>query len=140
MWTESGVKVIEFNARFGDPETEVVLPRMQTKLIEAIQKLLLNKPVRCRFSRVATVGVVLASNGYPGKTELGKPIDIPLDDPQVFHMGTTWIDSRLCNAGGRVAIAIGKKRSLAQAREEAYKKVESITNAVLFFRSDIAKF
>jgi phosphoribosylamine--glycine ligase len=113
---------------------------MQTKLIEAIRKLLANKPVRCRFSPEATVGVVLASNGYPGKAELGKPVDIPLDDPQVLHMGTQWIDSTLCNAGGRVAIAIGKKPSLAQARDEAYQKVASITNAVLFFRSDIAKF
>lgn len=139
MWTKQGVKVIEFNARFGDPETEVVLPRMRTKLVPSIIKLLERKPLRLSFSTDATVGVVLASNGYPGKYDIGKAITVSINDPEVLHMGTKLSDKRVLTAGGRVAIVVAKAKTLRQARENAYRKVRSITNEALFFRNDIAK-
>jgi len=140
MLTRSGIKVIEFNARFGDPETEVVLARMRTKLIPAIQKLLQKKPAKLNFSRKAAVGVVLASNGYPGKYTSGKQINIPLIDPLLLHMGTQIRGSRIETAGGRVAIVVAKGQTLQEARQEAYRKVESITSNELFYRKDIALF
>lgn len=138
MWTKTGVKVIEFNARFGDPETEVVLPRLKTKLISAIEKLRSGQPVRLRFSREMTVGVVLASKGYPGAVETGLPISLPEDDPLCFQMGTDMSAGGLITAGGRVAILVAQDKTLALAREAAYKKVIAFPNDSLFYRTDIA--
>ena len=140
MWTKNGVKVIEFNARFGDPETEVVLPRMRTKLLPAIHRLLDKKTVKLSFSKEAAVGVVLASNGYPGKYDVGLPTNIPLDDPLVLHMGTKMDKGNVLTVGGRVAIVVARGKTLQDARQEAYRKVESIKSPGLFFRKDIAGF
>ncbi|MGI6392925.1 MAG: phosphoribosylamine--glycine ligase [Candidatus Izemoplasmatales bacterium] len=140
MWTKNGVKVIEFNARFGDPETEVILPRMRTKLLPAIHRFLDKKTVKLSFSKEAAVGVVLASNGYPGKYDVGLPTNIPLDDPLVLHMGTKMDKGNVLTAGGRVAIVVARGKTLQDARQEAYRKVESIKSSGLFFRKDIAGF
>ncbi|MDD3113538.1 MAG: phosphoribosylamine--glycine ligase [Candidatus Izemoplasmatales bacterium] len=139
MWTKTGVKVIEFNARFGDPETEVILPRMKTKLIPTLEKLFSKVPIRLRFSHDVTVGVVLASPGYPGLIQTGIPINLPVADPYCFHMGTKMSSDGLITAGGRVAILVAKDKTLADARREAYLKVSNIPDNPCVYRKDIAK-
>lgn len=86
------------------------------------------------------MGVVLASNGYPGKYDVGLPTNIPLDDPLVLHMGTKMDKGNVLTAGGRVAIVVARGKTLQDARQEAYRKVESIKSPGLFFRKDIAGF
>ena len=92
--TADGIKVIEFNARFGDPETEVVLPLLESDLCRLMCDVADGKAVEARWSDMATIGVVLASKGYPGSYEKGCAIDLPSDlDATVYHMGTKLDDA-----------------------------------------------
>lgn len=137
--TADGIKVIEFNARFGDPETEVVLPLLESDLCRLMCDVADGKAVEARWSDMATIGVVLASKGYPGSYEQGCAIDLPADlDATVYHMGTKLDAGRLVTAGGRVMIVVCAAATLAEARDKVRRQVERIGCDNLFHRNDIA--
>ncbi len=139
MKTPQGIKVIEFNARFGDPETEVVLPLLESDLCRLMCDVADGKAVEARWSDMATIGVVLASKGYPGSYEKGCAIDLPSDlDATVYHMGTKLDAGRLVTAGGRVMIVVCAAATLAEARDKVRRQVERIGCDNLFHRNDIA--
>src|SRR5258705_5281922 len=107
--TSDGPRVLEFNCRFGDPETQVLLPRMKSDLLPLLEATIDGKINTCaiEWDTRAAVTVVLASVGYPGKYETGKPISglhdaAKLEDVQIFHAGTKRADGQIKTAGGRV--------------------------------------
>jgi len=138
--TSQGPKVIEFNARFGDPEAEVLLPRLESDLFEVIMKLLDGHPVDLHWSNDAVVGVVLSSNGYPDAYETGFPIhglDTLKKDTMVFHCGTDYKNGQLVTNGGRVLLVARKAKDIATAQKEVYEEVKKIQCDNLFYRTDI---
>ena len=148
MLTDDGPKVLEFNCRFGDPETEVLLPRMPyrvgTLLHACATGRLAHEAGHAGFDEGAAVTVVLASEGYPGSYPTGVPIDgvevaNSLDGVTVFHSGTARDDNGvLVTAGGRVLAVTGTGATIAEARERAYQGVETIRFEGMHFRTDIA--
>ncbi len=138
MLTKDGPKVIEFNARFGDPETEVVLPKIKSDLVQNILDVLDNKETQVEFYDDTFLGVVLASKGYPEKYAKGIKIN-GLDSIEnlVFHMGTTFKDNCWQTAGGRVLFVIGQGKDIHEARENAYEAIKKIDCEGLFYRNDI---
>ncbi|MBD1382370.1 phosphoribosylamine--glycine ligase [Metabacillus arenae] len=141
MLTKEGPKVIEFNARFGDPETQVVLPRMESDLVEVLLSLLDGKTVNLSWKDEAVVGVVLASNGYPGDYQKGSPIgELKVKDENalVFHAGTKSVDGQFVTDGGRVLAACALGATIQKAQKKAYEYVEEIKSPNLFYRNDIA--
>ena len=141
MKTSSGIKVIEFNARFGDPETEVVLPLLESDAFEVFDAVAAGRPVGdLRWSGDVTMGVVLASKGYPGHYEKGFPMELPAEAPgiRVYHMGTALRDGGFVTAGGRVIMPVARAASLPEARERVYAAAARITCDNLFYRHDIA--
>jgi phosphoribosylamine--glycine ligase len=145
MLTADGPKVLEFNARFGDPETQVVLPLVDGDLAEILAAVadgtLAHVPPLPPSDRAA-VGVVLASGGYPAPYRTGLPIDgleaVP-DDLLVFHAGTRRDDAgRVVTAGGRVLTVVGVGSDLAAARERAYAGVAAISFEEAHHRRDVA--
>lgn len=138
MKTEQGVKVIEFNARFGDPETEVVLPLLKSDACTLMCDIADGRDTTVEWSDEATLGIVLASKGYPGSYAKGAEIrGAELVDGSVYHMGTATVDGRLVTAGGRVMIVVCSAPTLAQARDKARAQVEKIECDNLFHRNDI---
>ncbi|WP_123043435.1 phosphoribosylamine--glycine ligase [Cohnella candidum] len=144
MITKDGPKTIEFNARFGDPETQVVLPRLKTDLLEIFQASLDGRldRIEIEWSDEAAVCVVLASEGYPGSYPKGLPIDgldqISEDDALVFHAGTASKDGRFVTNGGRVLGVVGRGRGIAEARDRAYAAADRINFPGKQNRTDIA--
>lgn len=138
--TVDGPKVIEFNARFGDPETEVVLPLLETELTPALLDLLDGKDVDMKWRNEQTVGVVLAAKGYPVDYAKGVPIRAldTLEDVDIYHMGTGLADGEVVTNGGRVLFVVASGADLAAAREKVYAEVKKIECADLFYRMDIA--
>lgn len=138
MKTAEGIKVIEFNARFGDPETEVVLPRMRSDIFEVFNAVLEGRNYQIEWSNRATLGIVLASKGYPESYEKGFEIGgLDKFQSRVYHMGTALKEGKTVTAGGRVLIVVGEGDTLAQARERALEDVNKIDCPNLFHRSDI---
>ena len=138
MLTKEGPKVIEFNARFGDPETEVVLPKLKSDLVQLMLDVLDNKEVNPEFHDDAFLGVVLAAKGYPGSYTKNIPLSNPADvKQQVFCMGVKEEDGQLYSNGGRVLFVVGRGKSLKEAQQDAYQGVDALKNADLFFRKDI---
>ncbi len=139
MKTPQGVKVIEFNARFGDPETEVVLPLLDSDIYDVFEAVALGRPAgELKWSQDVTLGVVLASKGYPGHYDKGVGIVLPADGT-FYHMGTKRLeDGSLVTNGGRVLMAVARASSLEKARQEAYRSVDAVRCANLFHRRDIA--
>ena len=138
--TPSGPKVIEFNARFGDPETEIVLPLLENDIFTAITDILANKDPGLTWSKDHVVGVVLASKGYPGSYEKGIPIhglENVNPDTMIFHFATNRDDNGYTTNGGRVLFIAKKAKSLAAAREAVYQDIEHIQCDNLFYRKDI---
>ncbi len=136
--TAQGIKVIEFNARFGDPETEIVLPRMKSDICDVFCAIADGKPAKIEWHDFATLGVVLASKGYPGDYEKGFEIK-GLDSvgAKVYHMGTAKKDGKFVTAGGRVLIVVGKGDTLKDAHTNAMEEIQKIECENLFSRSDI---
>ena len=139
--TKDGPKVIEFNARLGDPEAQALLPRLESDLFEAITTLLdrAGDPA-LKWSEDAAIGVTLGSKGYPGAYSTGFPIDgldDLKDDTLVFHGGTDCVDGRCVTNGGRVLVVARKAPTLALAQKEAYGEIAKIKCDNLFFRGDI---
>ncbi len=143
MKTADGVKVIEFNARFGDPETEVVLPLLDSDIYEIFEAVAEGRPCgEPIWSSDVTMGVVLATKGYPGHYEKGFPIEMPDSVPTgsfAFHMGTALRNEGLVTAGGRVLMCVARASSLAEARTCAYTLVDNVRCPALFCRRDIAR-
>jgi phosphoribosylamine--glycine ligase len=143
MMTADGPQVLEYNCRFGDPETQVLLPRLKTDLLEILLAVVNNRleGTVVEWSDEACVGVVLASGGYPGPYETGFPIE-GLDDVdpdvQVFHAGVKRReDGVVVTAGGRVLTVVATGVTLAEAREKAYRNVERIRFQGVHYRRDI---
>ena len=140
MKTADGIKVIEFNARFGDPETEVVLPLLESDIFDIFDAVASGRPAdNPVWKDGVTLGVVLASKGYPGKYEKGFEISgTDAVEGRVYHMGTAFRDDRLVTAGGRVLMVVGSGSDVADAREKVYREVAKVKCDNLFYRNDIA--
>ncbi len=138
--TSQGIKVIEFNARFGDPETEVVLPLLKSDIYDIFEAVATACPVEEPvWENAVTLGVVLASKGYPGHYEKGFDIQgLDRVDAQVYHMGTAVRDGQVFTSGGRVLMVVSGGKDLAEARAKVYREVEKIQCENLFYRKDIA--
>lgn len=138
MKTKDGVKTIEYNVRFGDPETEIILMDMETNLYDLIEAVLEGREVEIKWKDKAYIGVVLASKGYPEAYKKGFEIK-GLDKlaSKVFHMGTKEIDGKILTNGGRVLIVCAEGESLKEARDKAYQDIEKIKCDNLFYRTDI---
>lgn len=146
MITEDGPKVLEYNARFGDPEAQVVLPRMKNDIIDVMEACIDGKlsDVELEFEDNAAVCVVLASDGYPEKYDKGfeiKGLDTfkDKDGYYVFHAGTKFDGDQIVTNGGRVLGVVAKGENLKAARANAYKATEWIDFANKYKRNDIGK-
>ena len=141
MKTPQGPKVIEFNCRFGDPETEVVLPRLVTDIYDVFSAVADHSPMpELEWKKDVTMGFVMASKGYPGDYEKGYEIsglDKLPEDIRVFHMGTSNKDGKFYTSGGRVLMVVGTGSDLQEAHDKALAAVESIECDNLFYRRDI---
>ncbi|MEK5249532.1 phosphoribosylamine--glycine ligase [Bacillus sp. FSL R9-9530] len=137
--TNDGPKVIEFNARFGDPETEVVLPRLENDLVDVCNAVLDESELTLQWSKEAVIGVVLASKGYPEAYKKGGIINglDALQDVIVFHAGTAMKHGDFVTNGGRVLFVACKANSLQEAKDKVYKEIGKIESDGLFYRSDI---
>jgi phosphoribosylamine--glycine ligase len=143
MVTPDGLKVLEFNCRFGDPETQVFLPRLKTDLVEVMEAVIDGRLAGCplEWREEAAVCVVMASGGYPGEYARGKEIrgiEAAESEATVFQAGTKRIDGRLVTAGGRVLGVTAMGSDVRAAREKAYAAVEKITFQGAHYRRDIA--
>jgi phosphoribosylamine--glycine ligase len=144
--TSRGPRVIEFNARFGDPETQALLPRLRSDLGELFAAAADGEisGLKLEWDPRACVSVVLASGGYPGSHETGFEISgldaaEGMDDVSVFHAGTAERDGAIVTAGGRVLAVSAMGEGFAQARERAYDAASKITFEGMHMRSDIAE-
>ena len=136
--TKDGIKVIEFNARFGDPETEVVLPRLESDAVELFTVVAEGREPEVKWSNKATLGIVLASNGYPGSYDKGFAIRGTENvGAKVYHMGTAVKDGELVTAGGRVMIVVAEADTLRDAQLKAQAEIAKIECENLFHRTDI---
>jgi phosphoribosylamine---glycine ligase len=142
MLTKEGPKVIEYNARFGDPETQVVLPLLETDLVEIVTASLTGEleNIEVKWKDQAAVCVIMSSAGYPGPYEKGEVID-GLDQvvhpTMVFHAGTTEMDGEIITSGGRVLGVTAVGETLKEARELAYQSVEKVSFNGAHYRTDI---
>jgi len=144
MVTEKEPLVLEFNARFGDPETQVILPLLKTDLVDILLAVIqgnLNQ-VEAEWSTDACVGVVMASAGYPGSYKTGFPIkglDEVDEDSLVFHAGTRLgDDGRIHTDGGRVLTVVASGKDIAEARQRVYRQLPNISFEGCHYRKDIA--
>jgi phosphoribosylamine--glycine ligase len=140
--TDHGLKVIEFNARFGDPETQVLIPRLATPLATLLYKAATDSldDVVLNWRDESAVTVVLAAQGYPESPKTNGAIsNIPtITKTQVFHAGTTQNSNDLVSSGGRVLTVTGLGSDLTEARDRAYRAISQIELEGSFYRSDIA--
>ncbi len=139
--TKNGLKVIEFNARFGDPETQVLIPRLKTPLATLLYNAATDNldDTVLNWRDESAVTVVLASEGYPESPKIGAEISLPASsEAYIYHAGTTSSDGRLLSSGGRVLTVTGIGSELAQARNQAYEAISQINLDKSFYRSDIA--
>ena len=138
--TADGPKVIEFNARFGDPETEVVLPRLESDIYDFISAVMDRRDFQPVWNDNACLGIVLAAKGYPGKYSKGMPLKgLDATEEIIYHMGTKNSGDEIVSNGGRVLMVVGKADSLDQARRNALRTVRDIATTDFFYRSDIGK-
>ena len=145
MITSDGPRVLEFNCRFGDPETQVLLPRMKPDLLPLLEATIDGKidNYSIEWDKRAAVTVVLASAGYPGKYETGKAISglnevAKLQEVQVFHAGTKIVADQVVTAGGRVLAVSALGSTIAAARDRAYAAASRIRFEGCHYRRDIA--
>jgi len=142
--TQQGPKVLEFNARFGDPETQVILPKLESDLVEIMLAVLDGRldRVNIDWSNDACVGVVMSSGGYPGNYRTDFPISISdrlEKDVNIFYAGATKReDGNVVTSGGRVLTVTAKGRNLKEAREKVYRNIPYIDFEACHFRRDIA--
>lgn len=142
MLTEDGPKALEFNARFGDPETQAMLPLLKSDLVDIMLAVIDERldRIEIKWSNEACVGVVMASGGYPDSYKTGFPVeglDKIDDDILVFHAGTKVSDSKICTDGGRVLTVAATGRNIAEARDRVYTNIPSIHFEGCQYRNDI---
>lgn len=143
MLTAEGPKVLEFNARFGDPETQVQLPLLKSDLVDIMMAVIDGTLSRTRveWDSGACVGVVMASGGYPGNYKQGLPISgLERVDPNIvlFHAGTKVDGGKVCTAGGRVLTVVSTGKTIVEAREKVYLNLPRISFENCHYRKDIA--
>lgn len=145
MVTASGLRVLEFNCRFGDPETQAILPRLKSNLVALLLATIEGhlEAVPIEFDSRTAVTVILASGGYPGKYETGKQIEgldeaSRLPEVRIFHAGTKRQNGKIVSSGGRVLAITALGNSVAEARERAYAAISQIHFDGCHFRRDIA--
>jgi phosphoribosylamine--glycine ligase len=145
MITDDGARVLEFNCRFGDPETQAILPRMKSDLLPLLEATIDGKidNYSIEWDQRPAVTIVLASGGYPGKWEIGKNISgldeaAKLDGLQIFLAGTKQLNDEIVTAGGRVLAVTALGSTLAAARSRAYEAVARIHFENCHYRRDIA--
>lgn len=146
MLTEKGPKVLEYNARFGDPETQVVLPRLKTDLLEIMEAILEERleHIKIEWDDSAAVCVVAASGGYPGKYEKGLPITglesiKKKQDIIVFHAGTKISGTDIVTNGGRVLGVTALGNNITEAAARAYERIGAVSFKGMHYRTDIGK-
>jgi len=143
MITNNGPKVLEFNARFGDPEAQVTLPLLKTDLVDIMLAVIDNRlgQINVEWSKDACVGVVMASAGYPGSYKTGfviSGLDSLDKDVVVFHAGTKLESGQVLTSGGRVLTVVATGKNLAEAREKVNKNIPRIHFEGCHYRKDIA--
>lgn len=129
--------MIEFNARFGDPEAQVILTRLDSDLMQHIIDLEEREPIDFKWKEEAVVGVMLASKGYPGAYDKGYKVSGFDLDSHYFVSGLKKDGDHFVNAGGRVILAIGEGATVKDAQVAAYNNVDKIESDNLFYRKDI---
>ncbi len=146
MITKDGPKVLEFNVRFGDPETQPILMRLKTDIIDIIEHLLEGKldKINIEWDKRPSVCIVLASKGYPGEYEKGKVIEgldeaSKVEDAFVFHAGTALKDGKIVTSGGRVLGVTAMADTIEKAIQKAYSVVRMIKFEGMHYRSDIGR-
>ena len=139
MLTSDGPKVLEYNARFGDPETQALLPRLESDLLEIMQAVIDKRlsDVTLNWSNKKAVSVVIASGGYPDSYETGRVIDVPKTESFVFHAGTSIAEAQLKTDGGRVLAVTALGDNFDEARKTAYIDVEKVNFTKKAYRTDI---
>lgn len=138
--TEKGPKVIEFNARFGDPETQVILPRMKSDLVTILLDVIAGKTPSIEWDERMMVGVVVAAEGYPEQYERGaelKGLEQLSQEVFVFHAGTKKVNNHFVTNGGRVLLVGGKSDSVEEAQALIYTELEKLQCDKVFYRRDI---
>jgi phosphoribosylamine---glycine ligase len=145
MITNNGLRVLEFNCRFGDPETQAILPRLKSDLLSLLTATIEGRleDVTIEFDSRTAVTVILASGGYPGKYDIGKRIEgledaARLPEVQIFQAGTKRQDGKIVTSGGRVVAVTALGESVTEARERAYVAIRQIHFEGCYFRRDIA--
>jgi phosphoribosylamine--glycine ligase len=139
--TKNGLKVIEFNARFGDPETQVLIPRLRTPLATLLYKAATDNldDAVLHWSDESAVTVVVASEGYPDAPQVGAIIELPQQSAvTIYHAGTSLQGGKLVSSGGRALTVSALGKTLAEARDKVYHVLPQITFNNSFYRSDIA--
>jgi len=146
MITNEGPKVLEFNCRFGDPETQAILPLLESDLVEVMEACCDGhlEGIELKWRNGAVVCVVLASGGYPGKYEIGLEVTglkqaSSLKDVIIFHAGTSWKEGKLVTAGGRVLGITGWGKDLPKAIAQTYEAINLVNFPGKHFRKDIGK-
>ncbi|WP_074032950.1 phosphoribosylamine--glycine ligase [Exiguobacterium sp. AT1b] len=138
--TSSGPKVIEFNARFGDPETEVILPNLKSPLLDVIQTVIRQEPYSIEWVDGYTLGVVIAAKGYPDRPVTGQVLagfeSLP-QDVLVFHAGTAQQDGQVVGSGGRLLVVTATKPTLLEAKKCVYEAIAQLDLPNTFYRTDI---
>ncbi|EOS60024.1 phosphoribosylamine-glycine ligase [Firmicutes bacterium M10-2] len=140
MLTKNGIKTIEFNARFGDPEAEVILARLESDFLDALLKVLDGEKPILQWNNQVSHGVVLASTNYPASSTKDALIEIDDDmDALLYHMGTKTKDDQLLTDGGRVLMVVTLADTLEQAYEKTYEEIKKVKSDALFYRTDIGR-
>ena len=140
MLCEDGIKTIEFNARFGDPEAEVILCRLESDFVQAILDVMAGKEVQLKWSEKVSHGVVMASTNYPASSTKGSLITgLENSDALIYHMGTKETKEGLVTNGGRVLMVVTMEDTLEEAFKHTYEEVNKIHCKDLFYRHDIGK-
>ena len=140
MVTEDGIKTIEFNARFGDPEAEVILCRLESDFLQAILDVMDGRKPELKWTDKTSHGVVLASTGYPASSTKGALIEGLEDtDSLIYHMGTKEEDGNLYTNGGRVLMLVNLADTLEEAMEKTYADLKHVKSDALFYRNDIGR-
>lgn len=140
MMTKQGPKTIEFNARFGDPETQVVLPRLESDLAQVFLDVLAGKDPQLKWKEEVVLGVVLASEGYPGSYQKGVPIKglDEIEQATVYHAGTIRSEKgAICSDGGRVLLVAASGASVEAAQQQVYREMKKLDQPGFFYRKDI---
>ena len=134
--TATGPKVIEFNARFGDPETQVVLARLESPLSEIISSLLVKEQPTIAWNELASVGVVVAAEGYPNQYKTNLPLP-EMSGETIYYAGVTRSEQALVSAGGRIFLAEATASTLEEARKKVYQTLDNYSFPGMYYRKDI---